>query len=60
VKRISLFLSDPQVAAFKTLARDLDRPYAELIRDALDQYLRQRDPTSKKAERPRAATRKRS
>ena len=60
VKRISVFLSQRQVEEFKALAEDLGRPYSELIRDALDQYLQQRGPTTKKAERPRAATRKRS
>ena len=33
---------DPQVAGFKALARSLDRPYSELIRDALDQPPRER------------------
>ena len=61
VKRISLFLSEPQVTSFKALGRSLDRPYAELIREALDEFLRQRGKTVKpKAERPRAVTRKRS
>ena len=57
VKRISVFLSEPQVKRFKALAKELGRPYAELIRDALDEYLRQRGSTTKKAERPRAGTR---
>jgi hypothetical protein len=43
MKRISLFLSDPQVAKFKALGKRLDRPYAELIREALDEYLRNRE-----------------
>jgi metal-responsive CopG/Arc/MetJ family transcriptional regulator len=59
VKRISIFLSDPQVEGFKALARERDRPYSELIRDALDEYLRQRGSTTKKTERPRGSTRKR-
>jgi metal-responsive CopG/Arc/MetJ family transcriptional regulator len=60
VKRISLFLSERQVQGFKALAQNLGRPYSELIRDALDQYLRQRWTSNSKAERPRAVTRKRS
>jgi hypothetical protein len=60
VKRISLFLSDPQVAKFKALGKQLDRPYAELIREALDEFLRNREQIGElKAERPRAVTRKR-
>lgn len=59
MRRISLFLSEPQVEGFKALAQELDRPYSELIRDALDQYLRERR-TTKKAERPRAVTLERS
>lgn len=61
MRRISLFLSEPQVAKFKALATTLDRPYAELIREALDEYLRQKEQTGElKTERPRAVTRKRS
>jgi hypothetical protein len=61
VKRISLFLSGPQVRAFQALGRKLDRPYSELIREALDEYLRRRGESVKlKAERPRARTRERS
>jgi hypothetical protein len=61
VKRTSLFLSQPQLDAFARLAKLVDRPSAELMREALDEYLRQRGLSrSQKAERPRAGTRKRS
>jgi hypothetical protein len=63
VKRISLFLAEPQFAAFQQLARESGRPYSELIREALDGYLRghpRADALKQKAERPRAGTRKRS
>jgi hypothetical protein len=61
MKRISLFLSDQQVEAFQTLAKARGRPYAELIRDVLDDHMRRREiVAAKKSERPRAGTRKRS
>jgi predicted DNA-binding protein len=61
VKRTSLFLSEPQLRAFQKLARRQDRPAAELIREALDEYLRNRiGLDTKKSERPRATTRERS
>lgn len=60
MKRISIFLGEPQVAAFQALANERGRPYAELIREALDVFLRQRGRTVKpKADRKRAQTRKR-
>jgi len=63
VKRISIFLSEPQVDAFQKLSAESGRPYAELIREALDAYLRDKGrthPAKSKTERPRAVTRKRS
>jgi hypothetical protein len=42
LKRISLFIAEPQYEAFQALAASQGRPYAELVRDALDQYLRER------------------
>ncbi len=61
MKRVCLFLSEPQIAAFQALAEERDRPSAELIREALDDFLRRRAPDSAQtAERKRAATRRRS
>ena len=40
MKRISLFVSEPQYQRFRQLARVAGRPYAELVREALDSYLR--------------------
>ncbi len=61
VRRISLFLSEPQIAAFQALSRQAGRPYAELVREALDEYLRRKGVSQAiKAERLRAGTRKRS
>ena len=60
MKRISIFVSEPQYKGFLALAEQQDRPYAELIREALDVYLRERSHvTLKKTERKRAVTRRR-
>ena len=39
MKRISLFITDPQYRHFQELGTLRDRPAAELIREALDRYL---------------------
>jgi predicted DNA-binding protein len=60
MKRVSLFLSERQVAAFQALAKELGRPSAELIREALDDFLRRREPiAAHQTGRKRAVTRKR-
>ncbi len=59
MKRISVFISDLQYEQFKGLGRAEERPYSELIREALSQYLRRRDAWVAKPGRLRAVTRKR-
>lgn len=60
MKRVSLFLSEPQIQAFEALRKELDRPVAELIREALDDFLRRRgSDLAPQTERKRAVTRKR-
>ena len=62
MKRINIYIAEPQYEQFHALAESQGRPYSELIREALDQYLRRqgapRQP-SKRADRKRVATRKR-
>ena len=63
MKRISVFIAERQLAQFRALGKEYGQPYAELIREALNVYLRERDAETavrQKAERKRAATRKRS
>ena len=59
MKRVSLYLSEPQIEAFQSLAQQRDRPVAELIREALDEFLRNRGGHTAKPGRKRAATRRR-
>ncbi len=40
MRRINIYIADPQYAEFQRLARERGRPYSELIREALDHYLR--------------------
>jgi predicted DNA binding CopG/RHH family protein len=40
MQRISLFLSKKQLAALKQLSKRTGLPYGELIRRAIDQFLR--------------------
>jgi len=40
MKQVSIYLSDPQVAALKALSEETGLAYAELIRRAVDQYLK--------------------
>jgi predicted transcriptional regulator len=42
MKTISLNVPDPTYRAFQEEARRLDRPAAELIREAMDEYARNR------------------
>jgi hypothetical protein len=42
MRRTSLFLTQSQVMAFRTLAQEQGRSWSELIREALDEYLRVR------------------
>jgi hypothetical protein len=39
MRRVSVFITDPQYQHFADLGRERDRPVAELIREALDRYL---------------------
>jgi len=62
MKRISVFIAERQLARLQALGEEYGQPYAELIREALNAYLRQKDAEAavrQKAERKRAATRKR-
>lgn len=61
MKRISLFVSERQYEQFLTLSEQMGQPYAELIREALNNYLQQHAGrvTPSKAGRKRATTRKR-
>ena len=62
MKRINIYIAEPQYEQLNALAERQGRPYSELIREALDQYLRRqgapRQP-SKRTDRKRVATRKR-
>jgi len=40
MRRISVYISEPQYGDFQALAANQGRPYSELIREALSQYLR--------------------
>jgi hypothetical protein len=63
VKRVSVFLSHPQLEALRQVAEAKGRPYAELLREAVDQYLSQEHrepPSTSKSDRRRAPTRRRS
>ena len=57
MKRINIYIADPQYEQLQALGERRGRPYSELIRAALDQYLRQqgeqRQP--KKPDRQRAS-----
>jgi len=59
MKRISVFISERQYEQFKGLGRAEERPYSELIREALSQYLRRRGAWVVKPGRLRAVTPKR-
>ena len=59
MKRISVFISERQYEQFRELGRAEERPYSELIREALSQYLRRRGAWVAKPGRLRAGTRKR-
>lgn len=60
MKRISIFIAEPQYRGLQDLAAERGRPYSELIRDALATYLRDRGAPAKKADRQRGRTRQRS
>ena len=62
MKRISVFIAERQYERFQELSRTYGQPYAELIREALNDYLQRREApgAAKKAERKRADTRRRS
>ena len=62
MKRISVFIAERQLARLQALGEEYGQPYAELIREALNAYLRERDAETavrQKAERKRVAARKR-
>jgi hypothetical protein len=64
MKRISLFISERQYKQFLSLSEAMGQPYAELIREALNSYLRAHAGTTesatKKAARTRVRARKRA
>ena len=41
MKSVNIYLSEPQIAALKALSKKTNQPYAELIRRAVDQYLKE-------------------
>ena len=62
MKRISVFIAERQLARLQALGEEYGQPYAELIREALNAYLREKDAETavrQKAERKRVAARKR-
>ncbi len=61
MRRVNLYISEPQYQGFQKLATERDQSYSELIREALNQYLRKQETLSrpKKAGRKRAGARKR-
>lgn len=60
MKRISVFVAEPQYRAFQELATERGVPYSELIREALSRYLRDHGKPAEKADRKRVGARKRS
>jgi hypothetical protein len=61
MRRISLFITDPQYKHFQDLGRERDRPVAELVRDALDRYLLMAGPVPLSTARPpKPVTRRRA
>jgi len=59
MRRISLYISEPQYDQFQALAASTGRPYSELIREALGQYLKLQDvPTSPGRQRARPTARR--
>ena len=61
MRRVNLYIAEPQYQGFQKLAAQRGQSYSELIREALNQYLRKQETLSrpKKAGRKRAAARKR-
>ena len=59
MKRISVFISERQYEQFQKLGKAEGRPYSELIREALSQYLRRHGASAAKTGRKRVAPRKR-
>ena len=57
MRRVTLYISEPHYQRFLELAAERGQAYSELIRDAMNRYLRTQ---GKKTERKRATTRKRS
>ncbi len=64
MKRVTLYIAEPQYKQFQALAERQGRPYSELIRQALDQYLRQegvqRQPKRADRQRPRGLSPRRT
>jgi len=58
MKRVTLYLSDPQYRRLQDIAARTDRPYSELVRKAIDAYLEQ-SATAEAASR-RAQTRRKT
>ena len=56
MRRVTLYISEPQYQQFQELAATRGQAYSELIREALNRYLRAQARTDRK----RASTRKRS
>ena len=59
MKRVTLYLSAPQYARLQKLAAVSDRPYSELVRLAVDDYIDQGE-RAVRTDRKRAGARKRS
>jgi metal-responsive CopG/Arc/MetJ family transcriptional regulator len=59
MKRISLFIADPQYERFHRVAQQRDRSVSELIRAALDAYLREHDPAGEATPTPARPPRRR-
>lgn len=57
MKRVTLYISDPQYSGVQELAEQRGRPYSELIREALEQYLRReaQKPAPRRAQTRRKA-----
>lgn len=54
MKRITLYIAEPQYEAFQALAATRQQPYSELVREALNRYLADEgEKTARKRVRPR-------
>lgn len=63
MKRISLFVSERQYEQFLSISKEMGQPYAELIREALNNYLQQHGDaatSTKRTARKRVSARRRA